>query len=265
MSGRTKPDQGTYIRQLGEHPLIHTVVASSPTAELYLMWGKDSGEDAHYLLVTGEGTVAKFGITGLVQAVYRTAGKALEPVIKRNNAYGNFQFNPIHTGTIEDAIDPVYHEIAGMEFEDRKARDLFAWRAQRVIARFGDYSSLYSKGDIVPEYSDAMTIVKLAEGCPRACIYCPEPGKGIRLYSKPEIKNNMRIAKSLQRKYHAGFEAEMDEGFLNASDILWFKLRNETDPVEITAMFKDFFPEVAKLYAFTGVPTVNKKIGRAHV
>lgn len=238
----------------------HELKAANDTAELVFIPALESSDDPEYWFLT-QGTKVVLGYTGLVKSVHRYTrnGKHLDvdTELFRANAYGNYQ--PNDQAFIDETLNTVYDQISQLEFKSEELSLMFDWRGQRVLARFGDFKQLYSETDIIPEYNDHMTIVKISEGCPRFCIYCPEPNsRGITLFDEEQIRNNMEFARQLQLKYHDGFTGRMDEGFLNTSDILWFHLLNGMDPTEIVDQFNNYFPELRKRGTFMGVPTVNK-------
>ncbi|MFA6888137.1 MAG: radical SAM protein [Candidatus Woesearchaeota archaeon] len=155
-------------------------------------------------------------------------------------------------------LDAAYTTVSKLKFNQAQLREVFEWRAQRVLARFADFSMLYGDNDIVPEYADTMVVVRVSEGCPRRCIYCPEPGK-FKLYNEQKVRENMDLARRLQEKYHGPAIVMMDEGFINASDVLWHHLKSGgVDPLRIVQLFKKTFPELRKIYSFVGVPNFNQ-------
>ncbi len=235
----------------------YAVIARDTGVELCYTNGYFGEDDAHYTLVTEDGLFATLGSTGLIQAVYAYDDSGMSPLFLRDNAYGNFQVHEESIPSIEYVMDRVYETILGLEFDQNaKYKDLFEWRAQQIIERFGDFSELYGDGDILPEYRDEMTVVSVSKGCPRKCSGCPSGG-GIELYNEDTIKANMELARRYQVKHHGKSLGLMDEGFINGSDILWHHLRKGgVDPVKIVEMYREHFPEVAKLYAFMGTPTV---------
>ncbi|MBU0536706.1 MAG: radical SAM protein [Nanoarchaeota archaeon] len=210
---------------------LHYLVAKGKDAELCYIHGKDldKEQDPQYWLIekTSKGirrTV--IGRTGIVQTVevLDKQGNARR-ILHRSNGYGNFEVDG--ENTVEGLLHQAYGVIDGLDFSQgyEKRRELFSWRAQHVIARFGEIRKLYGENDIVPEYNDTMIVAKISDSCPRHCIYCPEPSeKGIVLFDKRLINHNITMSRRLHEKYHGTWISEMDEGFLNTSDILWFHL-----------------------------------------
>ena len=249
---------GKLIRQVEEYPPVHRIIAQGDGAELDYLAGQDRNTDPRYWMITKDGIFAVLGETGLVESVnaYVTHNgiTITTPLVKRQNAYGYFQ---VYCDTsLEDILDMVYKSISAMEFRDEDYREIFDWGSQQVLARFGDYQQLYGESDIVPEFTDIMTVVKISEGCLRKCTYCPEPSEsGLVLYDPGRIEHNMALARKLQEKHHSEHMYLMTEGFLNTSDILWFHLHNGTDPIEIADLFHEIFPELQKVYTFVGTPT----------
>jgi radical SAM superfamily enzyme YgiQ (UPF0313 family) len=242
----------------------HRVVATnfSDTHLCYLQ-GIDREEDPRYWMVSNDLT-AVLGETGLVESVHAVEEGKRKHIVQRDSAYGNFR--TAEGVSLERVLDNVYARINQLTFGKQHAgdavsdQDMFNWRSQRVLARFGDYQELHSSTDIVPDYSDIMNIVKLSDGCPMACNYCPEGGF-IVLYSREQIERNMRSARAMQVKHHGPAIPRMREGFLNTSDINLHYLRQHhdgTDPREIVSMFRETFPEVVKLSTFMATPTTNK-------
>ncbi|PIN87100.1 hypothetical protein COV19_01230 [Candidatus Woesearchaeota archaeon CG10_big_fil_rev_8_21_14_0_10_44_13] len=214
------------IDLVGGFSPVHTVLARGADAELCYVHGKDTGNDPQYWLIEKKGkniTLTTLGLTGIVQSVSMIRGHKREHLLERKNGYGNFRS---YTGQpVERLLAAAYDSISGFEFNDPRHKELFGWRADQIIARFGEMKQLYDEKDIVPEYNDTMVIAKISKSCPRACIYCPEPSaQGIQLYDMDTITHNMSMAKNLHEKYHGRFINEMNEGFLNTSSILWFHL-----------------------------------------
>ena len=206
-----------YLKQFYRSPPLHFVIARNDNAELCRMSGSDMEKDPSYWLATKDRRLVKFGETGLVKSIQRGE----EVVIDRANAYGNFQVKQPYS--LKTELDSAYEIVSSLDFNGYK--EVFNWRAQRVIDRFGDYRELYDGADIIPEYNDTMSIIKISERCPRGCIYCSEPSpKGMKLYSREKIEQNIDSARRLQLKYHKGHTSLMNEGFINCSDILWFHL-----------------------------------------
>ncbi len=215
------------VRKVDGQDAINTLYAEGPGKELCYVWGRDIGQDPQYWLLQHEGKdlkVAVLGMTGIVQSVFYAGSKGKKDyLLKRSNGYGNFRVK--EGRSVEGVLNDVYEAIDGLHFRDNEKRELFRWRAQQVIARFGEMKELYGDEDIVPEYNDTMIVSKISENCPRSCTYCPEPDRrGMLLYDEETIRHNMEMSKKLHEKYHGKFIDLLDEGFLNTSDILWFHL-----------------------------------------
>lgn len=256
----------------GNSTPLHEVVATGPVdsasssglAELCWM-KKTDYTDPHYLLFTSDGIYAQLGYTGLVSSLKELGSSGLSTIFQRKSGYGIFTRNgmPLSNtdATLVHGIDDVYTTISGLDFYEEEMRELFEWRAQQMLARFGEYSILIDESNIVPEYNDRMNVITVSKRCPRHCIYCPEAGN-LELFTRDMIEGNMKLGRRMQEKYHGHFKSLMNEGFINSSDLLLFymyrrKNPSVMDPVEIAQMFKAYFPEVTKLYTFVGGPTTN--------
>jgi len=254
-----------FMPPFGKRPLkvtpVHRVIARRDGAELCYVQGKEFGKDPEYWYLTADGAKAVLGPTGMLKSVERLAESSLEIVVHRNNAYGNFwdkEHNQVIGRELSDAIEEVYRGIHSLEFIEDGQIDIFQWDSARLISRFEDYKQIYNGNDIIPEYSDRMTIVKLSDGCPRKCIYCPEPSPDFMVpYTDEGIKQEILKSRELQRRHHSGLEFLMDEGFLNTTDLLQFHLKGWADPIGIVDLFREHFPELRKIYSFMGVPSVN--------
>lgn len=241
---------------------IHRLIAVGAGSELCHVQRSEDNKDPEYWYLSDKGVRAVIGQTGMLISVEHLAESGLEMEIHRNNAYGNFfdaKHNPLEGQQLNEAIGRIYDEIRAMSFEKEWERARFTWDADRLISRFEDYKSMYGSNDIIPEYTDTMNLIKISEGCARRCIYCPEPGPGAMVpYSEEAIRQEIALSRELQKKYHSGFEAIMNEGFLNTTDLLQFHLKGWTDPIQIVGLFRQSFPELEKTYSFVGVPSVNK-------
>lgn len=255
---------------------VHRVIARGKTAELCYVPGKELGKDPEYWYLTKEGIKAVLGPTGMLKSAERLAATAdyadpttnasgdlvnrLELILDRTNAYGNFtdgDHNSLSGKPLTDIIDSVYIGIADLDFLEPGKQPLFDWDSAKLLSRFEDYRRLYNGGDIIPEYTDKMTLITLSNGCHRKCIYCPEPSPDLMVpYSEERINEEIALARILQLRYHSGSENLMDEGFLNTADLLQFHLQEWTDPLKIVGLFREQFPELKKIYSFMGVPSV---------
>lgn len=246
------------IKQVTPNTRVNSLIARGTNAELLYLPGRELDEDPRYWLITDDGTHAILGPTGLIESVHRYKGDGPRTLLHRESAYGNF-----HTSegvSLEHTMDQVYQTILGLEFNRdlKDEREVFDWRSEEVLARFGAFSETYDEADIIADYTDRMMVVKVSDGCPRHCRFCPEQGR-IVLYTEDQIKQRMLRARELQLKYHSPTLPRMSEGFLNASDILWqHHMKGGVDPIKIRDMYYETFPETQKLYAFAGVPTVNR-------
>lgn len=237
----------------------HTVVGQGEEGDLVLLYGRDRDEDSSYVFITPDGLLASLGIGGIVKTVEELIdGDQRRPLLHRQTGYGNFTL-PEGTQPIEVVIDDLYSRIRGLKIPNPNIEDTMKiWTAQRVFARFSANRQFYSEQDIIPEFDDSMIVVKVSDKCPRACHYCTEPGKFV-LYDEDQIRANMELAKRVQLEFHESAVPDMNEGFLNGSDLLWHRLkRGGVDPIKIVEMFKEYFPNAVKRSAFVGVPTTNK-------
>jgi hypothetical protein len=241
---------------------VHQLLAFGNDAELCDVLGKENGRDPEFWYLRLDGTKAVLGPTGMLKSVERLTESNLEMVMYRNNAYGNFwdkDHNQMGGQPLKEAIAAIYQGLDALDFKSAGRKSLFGWNAERLMSRFADYSQLYEMSDIIPEYTDRMNLVKVSEGCPLKCIYCPEPNPNRMVpYSEEDIVKEMIRARELQRKYHQGNESIMNEGFLNTTDLLWFHQNDWTDPIRIVGLFREHFPEIRKIYSFMGVPSVNR-------
>ena len=242
------------------------------TNEVRVYYCPNPGGDSTYWMGTDDNVLASFGATGLVQTIEKIGrGYTATPVVERDNQ-GNFQTNRknLPLDGVKDPKDYTDNQLIGMllthvygqinKVPDNKENGLSKFHAMtsnRVVARFADYSSLVGPSDIIPDYNDLMNIVTISHGCPNKCLYCPERG-GIELFTKEQIEENMGTARKTQQEYHGGLEDLMNEGFINTSDILWFKVLEESEmkPEKIIKMFRKYFPELEKIGAFMGVKNI---------
>jgi len=269
------------------------LVAHSPEGEI--------PKDLEYWLISDDGHRVVIGATGLLKRTDKLdEDGALNPIVSRANALGNFVLHTTETDLYTE-IDHAYQKAALLDYgsDPYRLKELFQWKAETVIARFGEFASMIPGHSILPELNDSMNVVTLAKYCPGACPFCTEPNpdrkQGMVLYNAAKIHGEMKRARRLEKKYHGNFLNQMDEGFLNASDLNWFHLAKQhiegqpvskwveknlqrisiintrgkivplydakpsdiMDGIEIADEFHSFFPEIQKIYSFSGIRTMN--------
>ena len=255
-------------------------IQQTDEAELYILRyslhkGSSDVGDSELKFVTKDSVLATLGLTGLVSVVEKVEKNGDLTEILRRDHKGNFNLErknlPVDGVVDNEAltdeqlipliIDYVYNESRKLpDDKDNHLGSLFHyWTAERFISRFRDFQSLLSKKDIIPDHSDLTVPVKLSDGCPYSCIYCPE-GNNFKPKSMEEIIESMKATRAIQEEYHRRAINQMDEGFLNTSDLLLFTHRRYkkygVDPVEVVKLFKETFPEVEKLGTFFSVRSI---------
>ncbi len=290
--GRNDLPRSNLIRRVADRQ--HDLDATGDAGDIcFVRDGSDDREDPRYWFITPDDLFVVFGMTGLVESVhYIREDGSRDTVLARPDAYGEFDLVD-RAPPLEQILDDIYQRVEKLDYKSDFTRGVFQWGAQSVLARFGAFSALYGEKDIVPGLSDQMVVLKISDGCPRRCLYCPEGG-GIELYDEERIRENMDLVRGLQERFHPVSKVHMSEAFLNGSDILWHRVLNDNirqldrsirlgdaNPIQLRRLFKkvygsddvdlsrlvdptgivdmvyERFPEVEKLYAFMGVPTVN--------
>lgn len=257
-------------------------VQQTDAAELYILrypWprGSDRPSDPEFRLITRDGVLSTFGLTGLVSAVDDIGEDGTLTEILRRDVQGNLELNrgnlPVN-GVVDDpalteeqltslVINYVYNQARELpdDGDNTLSRLFYYWDAQSFVSRFRDFRALKSGTDIIPDESDLTVHVKISDGCPFSCTYCPEGG-GFFPQSMDEIMQTMRTTRALQEEYHQRAISNMTEGFINTSDLLLFTntkyAQLGVDPRRVVLAFKDTFPEVKKLGTFFGVKSVLK-------
>mgnify|MGYP006422293785 FL=1 len=222
--------------------------------------------------MTGTGKKVILGLTGLVKSIEERKDEELTIVLERNNGYGNFkgpskdisldEEPQLGNELLKSELDQTYNIISDLDFYYGDTKDLFDWRADQVLARFGEFGRFFNETQIIPEYNDTMTAVTVSEGCFGKCRYCPEPGKGVNFFSLDQIDEKLKRARKIVEKYHGNHLDKMSEAFANASDLLYnYHFRKNRlhipDPIQIIKLFYQHFPEIIKMYGFVGTQTVN--------
>lgn len=263
---------GTLFEDFKDQYRFTTAIDFSDEAELYWIFENGIGKDPFYALSTDDRILIEFGETGFVRRI-QNGNENLETILERDEQ-GNFVLSRenIPTNIISEKItlddtqltgiliNYAYNKARTLEDTPRnKLAELFHHlTANKVLARFDDFSALIGHKDIIPDYNDYMTFVKVSDGCARNCLYCPEGG-GIELYDQENIEKHMRAVRSLQERYHTPSQMKlMREGFINSSDILWFRTlkKSTVDPLEIAQLYRQHFPEIGSISAFFGVKNI---------
>jgi hypothetical protein len=95
--------------------------------------------------------------------------------------------------------------------------------------------------------------------CAQTSINCTLPlDLKFELYPEEKIWQNMEHARESSLNFHGSFASLMDEVFLNASDLMMFKVCDGVDPLEITRMAREYFPHATKVSSFMSSNLVNK-------
>jgi hypothetical protein len=249
------------------HRVIASGINKGELAELCLVYGTERNEDPTFWYMTRRGDKVIMGQTGLVQSYEQcnTEGN-LNTIIERSNGYGHFRSDKeelsLGDEKLKIELDRIYNAISQLTFYEEDKRDLFEWRSDQVIARFGEFGKFFDDDQIIPEYNDTMVVLTASQGCFGNCIGCPEKGGKYFASNIEQLYEKLERARRVVEKYHGNHMSSMNEGFINASDILlnYFTSQKNTnipDPITIVKAFYDLFPEIQKMYGFVGTPTVN--------
>lgn len=251
------------------------MISQTDNAELYFSTKFGTKEDPGYYLATNDKTLIEFGQLGMVRSIKKKVGRKIYSILQRDGQ-GSFTINlDMATAAGYDSstgiqnlaanlINQAYENIGALPEDtwntiEKKFRN---FDANRVIARFKDFRKLVSAKDIIPDFDEhQVPIVTVMDGCANICTYCPIGGH-VELYSLDKINSNLELAREVLETYHKNSITELREGFINASDILWFKtLKNKSngvDPLDIIARYKEIFPDVEKLGTFFGTDNLNR-------
>lgn len=272
-----------YQRNIGVFGHIEKIQETGE-AELYILrypWGRegdklkgDRPKDPEFILATRDSVLATFGQTGLVSLIekieedgslketLRRDPKGYLRLTRKNLPVNGIFDNPDLTNSqlISLIINYVYNKSNELP-EDKHSilSTLFKWDADKFLDRFRDFRALKSEKDIIPDESDLTVHVKLSDGCPYACIYCPEGGN-FKPKSMEQIMEDLKTTKAIQEKYHKKTLDRMVEGFLNTSDLFLFTEPRYrylgVNPIRLVKYFKKTFPEVEKLGTFLSVRNI---------
>ena len=240
------------VRREYHHP---NATLSSDSAVLYYDSCYGTRDDPRFVLSTSDGMIAEFGRTALAKSVKQLKDGDLETLLQRDEQ-GRFHVRPGIDG--KNLMDLAYSRIQAMDLDKDEDTSLFKdLNGKVVMSRFDDFNSMKGIRDIIPDYSDHMVFIKASEGCANRCRHCPEAGY-IDLYTRKQIDDNMRSMRKIQERYHGEHARRMMyEGFVNASDILWFeKLKSDIKPVEIIDNMFETFPELCRVGAFMEVQNI---------
>ncbi len=262
---------------LGRGDIGLEIISMNNSSEFYSSSMYATNEDKTYFLATKDDILIKFGNSGIITSMYKQNNGSMYELLKLN-ALGKFdiidsqRILELINSNISDkkyadsnllsaAINYAYDSVNSLPEDRNKViiQKFNNFDANRVIARVKEFRKLVHSDSIIPDYNDTTTpIITIMDGCLNNCIYCPEAKKFVR-YSKEKIKFNINLAKEILEKYHPNIKNDINEGFINGSDILWYKvLKSEMDPLEIIAAYKEAFPQVNKLGTFFGIDNLNK-------
>ena len=280
MSAASPSQIGDFLFPVKKRFGIASAVSASQEGELYFLSGiyADFSEkvDPGWILATRD-LVFEYGITGLVTKISVKRGHTLETVVERNRQNDFIVGSGILDSdaskvplqyqrtspneTLEGLLDVGYGITRRMtDTRERVIGNLFDPRSGRsVLTELARKRGDVSYRDIIPDFTDDKTVVKVSDGCAFNCYFCPEGG-GLRLLNIDEIQSRMWATRKIQVEHHtAGARKYMIEGFINSSDILWFEVMKSTPkvsnatPIDIARMYLQTFPEVKRLSAFFGV------------
>jgi radical SAM superfamily enzyme YgiQ (UPF0313 family) len=264
---------GPLVRDVEDVPSTIERIAHTPNVELYRSQNRGLDKDPEYVMVTADNVLATFGETGLVQTIERIDGDKQRHLVVYQDGQGRYHIDPDELPVDGIQRDPRYtegqHLLMALQYVydrtkeipaalDQRVQRFHALTAERAIARFQDYSTLLGPADIIPDYTHRTNIVTVSSGCRFACRFCPEGGEQLELYSPEKIRENMLMAREIQRRYHSGLERYMDEGFLNTADLLAFGIMPDSPirPEDIIEMYLEVFPEAQKLGTFMDVRSI---------
>lgn len=254
-----------------EKNLRHTLIgadskASAPyderTTELIYFWNSEFDTDPRYvLLVKDSDTIHKatLGETGLVESLEECTEHGTRYRFLRHNAFGNFIVSDdCH---FEQEVDRIYDTISEITLSFpylQKTYHLFDFDAKKVKNRFRDFNNLFGAADIIPEYTDRMTVITVSSGCYGTCFYCPESvSEHLIPFDMDVIRRNIEEARDLVQMYHGPHNELMSEIHYNSADFLRFVKESGIKPDNVFRKVRSVFPSYTKGYAFARATTVK--------
>ena len=254
-----------------------SIAGNEPTAEVYYLNEELSpdGEPGFYM-ATSDDIFVQIAVTGEPTSIHKVVNNrslSLDTVVERD-PQGTYHLNrnalPVDGVTndknkrgeqlLELLVDYVCRTVDSVQDIKAKnmAKNFQSLTFNTLMARFNSLKTMQTLEDIVPDQSPRTIVVKAGDGCIHSCSYCKLSGVDFQPYTIDEFVEHLHDTKeALLATIGKRSLREMNDGFINISDILLLDIFKKQDKTDLTAkkaatLMRKEFPHLQKIGSFVG-------------
>lgn len=252
-------------------------ILASTDVEVYYVPKSGYRTDPEFYMTTSEGVLIKFAVTGDMTAIYKLVkGKeksSIDTVVEMDPKHrfildiNTLPINGVKNEPtsspeqiLESLVDYAYKKAKSVENPNAKGRvkDFQVLTYDAAVARFNFLETELSPTDIIPDLSPRTIPVKAGDGCIMKCNYCTEGLVKFNPFSRQQYIERLQSHKdALFNTRGETSTKNMDEGFINVSDLLYLDLfyknkRTDLTTLEAVRLMCEHLPWLEKRGAFVG-------------